>query len=106
MSVCVITYCLLPIKAVYPQIKVDFVKEVLIIRQAYLVEQCQVKALELFGVELHGQSWSLSCKTLQLLNEVPALGQRYTSPPPTDLCAGLWWRLLTNQGNQAVVLDF
>lgn len=72
----------------------------------YLVKQCQVKALELFRVEFHGQRRSLSCETLQLLDEVPALGQRYTSPPPTHLDAGLWWKLLTNRGNQAVILDF
>lgn len=65
-----------------------------------------MKALELFGVELHGQRRSLSCETLQLLDEVPALGQRYTAPPPTHLDAGLWLKLLTNRSNQAVILEF
>lgn len=72
----------------------------------HLVEQCQLKAMELFRVELHGQRRSLSCEALQLLDEVPALGQRYASPPPTHLDAGLWRKLLTDRGNQPVILDF
>lgn len=90
--------------AVYTQ--ENFAEKLLTAIQTYLVEQSQVEALELFGVELHGQSRGLSCETLQLLDEVPALSQRYSSPSPTHLDAGLWWRLLTNRGNQAVVLDF
>lgn len=74
--------------------------------QPYLVKQSQVKALELFGVELHRQTRSFSCETLQLLDEVSALGQRYSSPSPTHFDAGLRWRLLTNRGNQAIIFDF
>lgn len=75
-------------------------------KESDLVEQRQVKALKLFGVELQGQSRRLSTETLQLLDEVPALGQRYPSASPAHLDAGLGRRLFTNRGDQSVVLDF
>lgn len=85
----------------------DFVDKMLtVIIQIHLVEQSQMKALELFSVELHGQRGSIPREALQLLDEVPALGQRYTSPTPTHLDAGLWCKLLTDRGNQSVVLNF
>lgn len=47
-----------------PDDECDYVEEMQITIQPYLVEQCQVKALKLFGVKLHGQSWGLSCEIL------------------------------------------
>lgn len=47
-----------------PDDECDYAEEMQIIIQPYLVEQCQVKALKLFGVNLHGQSWGLSCEIL------------------------------------------
>lgn len=72
------------------------IKKTPVMTHPYLVEQSQLKALKLFGVEFHGQSWSFSCEALQLLDEVPALGQRNTSTSPTHLYARLWHRLLTD----------
>lgn len=65
-----------------------------------------MKALKLFWVELHRQGRGLSCETLQLLDEVPAMGQKYTSAPPTHFDASLWRWLFTNRGNKAIILDF
>lgn len=47
-----------------PDDECDHVEEMQIIIQPYLVEQCQMKALKLFGVKLHGQGWGLSCEIL------------------------------------------
>lgn len=76
-----------------------YILKPLIITQPHLVEQCQMKTLELLGVELHGQGGTISCQALQLLDEVPAVRQRDAATPPTHLDAGLWRRLLTNRGN-------
>lgn len=65
-----------------------------------------MKALELFGVQLHRQRGSVPCEALQLLDEIPALGQGNASASPAHLDSSLRRKLLSNRGNQTVILDF
>lgn len=74
------------------------------ITQTHLIEERKVKALELLGVELRGQR-NIACQALQLLHEIPALSQRHASAAPAHLHAGVRRGLLTDRGDQAVVLD-
>lgn len=63
-----------------------------------------MEALELLGVELGGQR-NIARQALQLLHEIPALRQGHASAAPAHLHAGVRGGLLTDQGDQAVVLD-
>lgn len=65
-----------------------------------------MKALELFRVKLQGQRGTISRETLQLLDEIPAMGKRNSSPSPTHLDSSLRRKLLANRGNQTIILDF
>lgn len=65
-----------------------------------------MEALELFRVELHGHGGPVPGQTLQLLDEVPAMGKRDSSPSPTHLDSSLLRKLLANRGDKTIVLDF
>lgn len=73
---------------------------------AHLIEHRQMKALELFRVKLHGQRGAVPRETLQLLDEIPAMGKRNSSPSPTHLDSSLRWKLLANRGNQTIIFYF
>lgn len=72
----------------------------------HLVEHCQVEGLEFFRVELHRQRGAVPCEALQLLDEIPALGQGKTSASPSHLDSSLCRKLLANRGDQTVILNF